>query len=97
MGVEDMTKAVDFILQKTGYRKLDALGYSLGTTIALVCLSERPEYNSKINKLFLMAPTARLKSSGPPLDMLKRFSGIIEVGRKHLLSACCLVIYVDQV
>lgn len=81
-----MTKAVDFVLKKTGYSKLDTLGYSLGTTIALVCLSERPEYNSKINKLLLMAPTSRLKSSGAPLDMFKRYSKFIKVIFRYTLN-----------
>lgn len=79
MGVYDMTAAIDFILIKTGHSKLDVLGYSLGTTIALVGLSERPEYNLKINKLVLMAPTSRLKSAGMPLDIFKTFSKIINV------------------
>ncbi|XP_022170231.1 gastric triacylglycerol lipase-like [Myzus persicae] len=77
MGVYDMTTTIDFILKNTGYSKLDVVGYSLGTTISLVCLTDRPEYNSKINKLVLMAPTSRLKSSGMPLNMLKQYSGFI--------------------
>ena len=73
MGVYDMTTAIDFILKSTGYSKLDMVGYSLGTTMSLACLSDRPEYNSKINKLVLMAPTSRLKSSGMPLKIIKKY------------------------
>ncbi|VVC27320.1 Alpha/beta hydrolase fold-1,Alpha/Beta hydrolase fold,Lipase, eukaryotic [Cinara cedri] len=79
MGVYDMTSTIDFVLKKTGYSKLDVLGYSLGTTIALTCLSERPEYNLKINKLILMAPTSRLKSAGMPIGLFRQFSKIINV------------------
>jgi pimeloyl-ACP methyl ester carboxylesterase len=79
MGVYDMTAAVDFILKTTGYSKLDVVGYSLGTTIALACLTDKPEYNSKINKLVLMAPTSRLKSAGPPINIFKQFSKIVTV------------------
>lgn len=74
-----MTTVIDFILVKTGYSKLDVLGYSLGTTIALAGLSDRPEYNSKINKLILMAPTSRLKSSGLPINIFRLFSKPISV------------------
>lgn len=74
-----MTAAIDFILAKTKYSKLDIVGYSLGTTIALVGLSDRPEYNSKINKLVLMAPTTRLKSSGAPINVFRIFSKPINV------------------
>lgn len=74
MGVYDMTTAIDFILNYTGYSKLDVVGYSLGTTIALTGLSEKPEYNLKINKLVLMAPTSRLTSTGLPINIFKLFS-----------------------
>lgn len=74
-----MTTAIDFILEKTGYSKLDMVGYSLGTTIALAGLSDRPEYNSKINKLVLMAPTSRFKSSRMLLNIFKLFSKPITV------------------
>nr|AKM28433.1 gastric triacylglycerol lipase 1 [Aphis gossypii] len=79
MGVYDMTTAIDFILKSTGHSKLDVVGYSLGTTISLACLSDRPEYNSKINKLVLMAPTSRLKSSGMPINIFKQFSKIVNI------------------
>lgn len=69
-----MTTAIDFILNYTGHSKLDVVGYSLGTTIALTGLSEKPEYNSKINKLVIMAPTSRLTSTGLPINIFKLFS-----------------------
>lgn len=74
-----MTTAIDFILNKTGHSKVDVVGYSLGTTLALAGLSDRPEYNSKINKLVLMAPTSRLKAAGMPLNIVKFFSKTITV------------------
>lgn len=91
MGVIDMTAVIDFILKKTGYSKLDVVGYSLGATIALVGLSERPEYNSKINKLVLMAPASRLKSSGSPLNIFKSFSKTIIV----IFISNLLIFYID--
>lgn len=79
-----MTTAIDFILTKTKYSKLDIVGYSLGTTIALVGLSDRPEYNSKIHKLILMAPTSRLKSSGAPINIFRIFSKPINVNLNRI-------------
>lgn len=64
MGVYDLTTAMDFIRAKTRYSKLNLVDYSLGTTIALAGLSDRPGYNSKTNKFILIAPKSRLKSSG---------------------------------
>ncbi|XP_050519804.1 uncharacterized protein LOC126893533 [Daktulosphaira vitifoliae] len=77
MGISDLTTAIDFVLNKTGYTKLNIVGYSLGTTISLVCLSDRPDYNNKVNNLVLMAPTSRLKSVGPPLILIKRYTSLI--------------------
>ncbi|XP_050424541.1 lipase 3-like isoform X3 [Adelges cooleyi] len=79
MGVLDMTTAIDFVLNETGYSKIDILGYSLGTTMALAGLSNRPKYNDKINKLVLMAPTSRLKELGMPLSMVRRYARLITV------------------
>lgn len=91
MGVYDMTTTIDFILKTTGYSKLDVVGYSLGTTISLACLSDKPEYNSKINKLVLMAPTSRLKSSGMPLNIIKQYSSFLKV------SICTLLVHLYHV
>lgn len=79
MGVYDMTTTIDFILKETRQSKVDIVGYSLGTTIALVGLSDRPEYNAKINKLVLMAPTSRLKTPGIPLSIINQYSPFVTV------------------
>lgn len=46
----------------TGYSKVDVGGVSLGATIPLMTLSEKPEYNQKIRNLILMAPATRMVS-----------------------------------
>lgn len=79
MGVIDMPTVIDFVLNNTGYSKLDIVGYSLGGTIALVGLSDRPEYNDKVNKLVLMAPAVRLQSTGVPVNLFRLFSQMIQV------------------
>lgn len=79
IGIYDFTAVVDFILNKTGHPKVDIVGYSLGSTIALVGLAEKPEYNDKVNKLVLMAPTARMTSYGFPITVFDRAFPIFEV------------------
>lgn len=72
MGVYDFTAAIDFISNTTGHQKIDVVGYSLGATIALVGLSEKPAYNKKVDKLVLMAPTTRLMAFGFPVNLFYR-------------------------
>jgi len=79
MGIYDFPAVVDFVLNKTGRAKLDIVGYSLGATIALVGLSEKPAYNSKIDKLVLMAPTTRMISYGLPVSAFYRGSMFFKV------------------
>jgi len=63
MGVYDLPAVINFILKKTEYSKLDIVGYSLGASITFACLSDKPEYNAKINKLVLIAPATNFKTS----------------------------------
>ncbi|XP_001951496.2 gastric triacylglycerol lipase [Acyrthosiphon pisum] len=76
LGVYDLTAVIDFILKKSEYSKLDIVGYSLGATVAFVCLSDKPEYNDKINKLALIAPATNFKTS-PVTAIVKQFSDIV--------------------
>lgn len=79
MGVFDFPTVVDFILNKTGHAKIDVMGYSLGATIALVGLSEKPSYNGKIDKLIMMAPTTRMVSYGLPVSLVYRLRMLFKV------------------
>lgn len=86
MGVNDFPAAVDFVLNKTGRAKLDVVGYSLGGTVSLIALSEKPGYNAKVNKLVLMAPVARMAAYGYPLIALSQNSYFIKV---HIHKYIC--------
>ena len=44
----------------TGHSKVDVGGVSLGGTIPLITLAEKPEYNKKVRNLILMAPASRM-------------------------------------
>ena len=41
---------IDYILEETGYKRVNFIGYSLGTIIYFMLLSARPEYNNKIDR-----------------------------------------------
>ncbi|KAF6202295.1 hypothetical protein GE061_004693 [Apolygus lucorum] len=55
-GIYDLPAFIDFILRKTGHKKIGYAGLSLGTTFCFVLLSEKPEYNEKIYLAILFVP-----------------------------------------
>lgn len=79
MGIYDTTAGIDFVLNKTGHTKLHMIGYSFGATICLTALTERPEYNKKIDKLVLIVPTSRMKYYDRRLVILKLFPFLFHV------------------
>ncbi|GBF95229.1 lipase [Raphidocelis subcapitata] len=52
----DLPSQIDFILGKTGQKSLTVVGHSQGCTLPLMLMSERPEYNQKINLLMMLGP-----------------------------------------
>ncbi|KAH8234350.1 hypothetical protein KR038_008088, partial [Drosophila bunnanda] len=71
IGIYDLPAIVDYVLARTGQRQLHYVGHSQGTTVLLVLLSQRPEYNARFTNAALMAPVAFLKHlSSPPLRLL---------------------------
>ncbi|KAH8253421.1 hypothetical protein KR032_005477, partial [Drosophila birchii] len=71
IGIYDLPATVDYVLARTGQRQLHYVGHSQGTTVLLVLLSQRPEYNARFANAALMAPVAYLKHlSSPPLRLL---------------------------
>ncbi|KAL5276809.1 LIPA.2 family protein [Megaselia abdita] len=48
IAIFDIPATIDYILKKTGQRKLHYIGHSLASTIYLAFLSEKPEYNKKL-------------------------------------------------
>ncbi|KAJ8676398.1 hypothetical protein QAD02_012185 [Eretmocerus hayati] len=67
MGLYDLPAIIDHVLNATGRPKLQFVGHSQGTTQFLVTLSERPEYNSKIERAALFAPVANTTHSRSPI------------------------------
>lgn len=64
MGIIDNPAVIDFILSETNSDKLKYIGHSQGTTILIVMLSSKPEYNEKIDIAGLMAPSVFLEDVG---------------------------------
>ncbi|XP_034952339.1 lipase 3-like [Chelonus insularis] len=62
IGKLDYASTIDYILNKTNKPNLTLIGYSMGGTASLVLLSERPEYNQKINVLINLAPSVFLRN-----------------------------------
>ncbi|XP_026806196.1 gastric triacylglycerol lipase-like [Rhopalosiphum maidis] len=63
LAIYDLPAAIDLVISVTGYSKVDVGGVSLGGTIPLITLSEKPEYNKKVRNMILMAPASRMGSS----------------------------------
>lgn len=67
MGVYDLPIVIDYILAMTHQAKLSYIGHSMGTTMFWVLLSERPEYNDKIQMMIAMAPIAFINHVKSPV------------------------------
>ena len=58
IGTIDVPEMIDYILKQTGQSSLHYAGHSQGTTVFLVLMSMRPEYNQKVKSAHLLAPCA---------------------------------------
>ncbi|XP_063976955.1 lipase 3-like [Diachasmimorpha longicaudata] len=63
--LRDLPAILDYILATTGETQLSYLGHSLGTTIILILLADKPEYNSKLTLAILYAPVSYWKTWNP--------------------------------
>ncbi|XP_030375566.1 lipase 3 [Scaptodrosophila lebanonensis] len=71
IGIFDLPAVLDYVLAITRQRQLHYVGHSQGTTVLLVLLAQRQDYNGRLASVSLMAPVAFLKHlSSPPLNLL---------------------------
>ncbi|RZF40918.1 hypothetical protein LSTR_LSTR011002 [Laodelphax striatellus] len=63
MGEYDLPAYIDYILDYTKQDKLYYVGFSMGTSIAYVLLSMKPDYNEKIVRMVNMAPVVFIDHS----------------------------------
>lgn len=61
IGFYDITRSIDYILEKTGFKNVAYVGHSQGSTAFIVAMTTRPEYNKKISLAVLIAPAVYLK------------------------------------
>lgn len=61
IGTRDLPVMIDYVLNYTKQKTLRYIGHSMGTTVLLVLLSTKPEYNTKIELGILLAPVAMWK------------------------------------
>ncbi|XP_050743340.1 lipase 3 isoform X2 [Drosophila biarmipes] len=96
IGIYDLPAIVDYVLARTSRRQVHYVGHSQGTTVLLVLLSQRPEYNARFANAALMAPVAFLQHlSSPPLRLLASDSAGVtlllnKLGLHELLPATAL-------
>lgn len=59
--MNDMKATFDYVLNITGNEKVYYVGHSQGGVVAFIFLSVMPEYNSKVETAFLLAPVSYVK------------------------------------
>jgi pimeloyl-ACP methyl ester carboxylesterase len=85
----DLPAMVDYVLGVTGHLDLHFVGHSMGATVAVVMLSERPQYNDKLKITILLAPVVKLQHNtsifrhSAPLWKALQVSGKEGITRKH--------------
>lgn len=68
----DLPASIDYVLESTGHKTMIFIGYSQGSTSAIVLLSEFKQYNHKISLFIALAPLAFVSNARSPL--LRMFS-----------------------
>lgn len=87
LGTNDLPRMIDYVLAKTGQKKLHYIGHSQGTTTFLVMTSKKTDYNDKIRSAHLMAPIAYMSNlRNPFLQAASHASGTMTVGSNLLGS-----------
>ncbi|XP_045536365.1 lipase 1-like [Papilio machaon] len=76
-GYYDLPAIIDRVLNETGFKKLNAIGFSQGNTIFYVLCSTRPEYNSKINVMMALAPICYIQNVQSPLSFFISISSAL--------------------
>ncbi|KAB7501574.1 Lipase 3, partial [Armadillidium nasatum] len=78
IGTYDDPAAIDYALSVTGQDQIYYVGFSMGTTVFFIMMSERPEYVDKIKAASLLAPVVYLNNVKGVLKPLANFSGSVD-------------------
>lgn len=84
MGIYDIPTFIDFTLNYTKQSDLYYVGYSQGTTLYFIMISELPEYNKKIRLSIIMAPVTYTSENLFPVGRM--FWAAIELNHVSLLN-----------
>ncbi|XP_015124109.1 lipase 3 [Diachasma alloeum] len=60
--LRDLPAMLDYIIATTGQPQLSYIGHSLGTTLILMLLADKPEYNHKLTVVIHFAPVSYWKT-----------------------------------
>lgn len=71
MGLYDASSMIDHVLSQTGQRSIIYIGHSMGTSIGLILLSTKPEYNDKIRLVINLASVGYWKRPRNLMKLLK--------------------------
>ncbi|XP_054515739.1 lipase member K isoform X2 [Pan troglodytes] len=74
MAKYDLPATINFIIEKTGQKRLYYVGHSQGTTIAFIAFSTNPELAKKIKIFFALAPVVTVKYTQSPMKKLTTLS-----------------------
>ncbi|XP_058795451.1 lipase 3-like [Phymastichus coffea] len=70
IALRDVSKTIDFILYETKQKSVIYVAHSMGTTVGLILLSSKPEYNQKIRLVVNLAPIGYWKK---PRNLMRYF------------------------
>lgn len=80
IGYYDVPASIDYVLQKTNQTKLQYVAHSQGASAFFVMLSERPEYNDKIEMMHAMAPAVFMShAKSPVIRAIVPFLSVLQV------------------
>lgn len=81
MGLYDLPKTIDYVLNITKTEKLPYVGHSEGAAVLLVTLSMRVKYNDKITIACLMGPLVYMQNLNPMLKTIfTMFAMLVRIG-----------------
>ncbi|XP_063980882.1 gastric triacylglycerol lipase-like isoform X1 [Diachasmimorpha longicaudata] len=76
--IKDLPAMMDYILDATNRSSLSYIGISLGTTISTILLSNRTDYNSKLNLVVHLAPVTFFKTPNLARKILSIAADLLE-------------------
>lgn len=67
MGNIDLPTMIDYVIDKTGIEKVLYIGHSQGVSCFFVMVSERPEYNDKVQLMVGLGPVVYANHTRTPI------------------------------